>query len=74
MSEFIRIKGYIINMKALTYISVRENHIDFVFPADRPEGQGLLRVERGVDLKDSEFNEVKEFVLNLPDADRVIVV
>lgn len=76
MSEFIRIKEYIINLETLTYIRIGDNHIDFGFnfPTEEPGGQNYVRLERGVNLKEAEFNEVKDFVLGLPDPDRVIVV
>jgi len=76
MAEFIRIKHYIINLETLTYIRVEDNHIDFgfAFPTEKPGGQNYVRLERGVNLPDAEFEEVKDFVLRLPDPDRVIVV
>jgi hypothetical protein len=76
MSSFIRIKHYIINLDTLTYVRVEENLIDFgfAFPTEKPGGQNYVRLERGVDLGDREFNEVRDFVLELPDADRVVVV
>jgi hypothetical protein len=76
MAEFIRIKNYIINLETLTYIRVGETTVDFglTFPTEKPGGQNFVRVEKGVDLQDSEFEEVKDFVLHLPDPDRVIVV
>ena len=76
VSQFIRIKHYIINLETLTYIRVGENYIDFglTFPTKKPGGQNYIRLERDVDLPDAEFKEVKDFVLSLPDPDRVIVV
>jgi hypothetical protein len=76
MSEFIRIKQYVVNIENLTYIRVTEEHIDFgfAFPTERPGGPNYIRLERGADLKDQEFAEVKEFVMQLPDPDRVLVV
>jgi hypothetical protein len=76
MSEFVRIKRYIINLDTLTYIRVGEDHIDFgfTFPTQKPGGQNYIRLEKGVDLQDGEFVELKEFVFGLPDPDRVIVV
>jgi hypothetical protein len=76
MSQFIRIKYYIINLETLTYIRVDENHIDFgfTFPTEKPGGQNFVRIEKGTHLKEAEFEEVKEFVMQLPDPDRVLVV
>ena len=74
--EFIRIKHYIINLETVTYIRVKEDYMDFgfAFPTDEPGGQSYVRLERGVDLQDGEFTELREFVFGLPDPDRVIVV
>jgi hypothetical protein len=76
MSEFVRIKHYVINLETVTYIRAEENHIDFgfTFPTEKPGGQNFVRLVRGANLSDGEFEEVKEFVLRLPDPDRVIVV
>jgi hypothetical protein len=76
VSEFIRIKRYIINLDTLTYIRVGDDHIDFgfAFPTEKPGGQSYVRLEKGVDLQDGEFAELKEFVFGLPDPDRVLVV
>jgi hypothetical protein len=76
MSEFVRIKHYVINLESITYIRAEESHIDFgfTFPTERPGGQNFVRLEKGTDLSEGEFDEVKEFVLRLPDPDRVIVV
>jgi hypothetical protein len=76
MAQFMRIKQYVVNIENLTYIRVEESHIDFgfAFPTERPGGPNYVRLEKGVDLNNSEFQEVKEFVLQLPDPDRVLVV
>ena len=76
MSPFIKIKHRVINLQNVAYISVEENHIDFgfAFPMRKPGGQNYIRFEKGSDLKEAEFEEVKEFVMHLPDPDRVIVV
>ncbi len=76
MSEFVRIKYYVINLETITYVRAEENHIDFgfTFPTEKAGGQNFIRLERGKHLTDTEFEEVKEFVLRLPDPDRVIVV
>ena len=75
MAKFIRIKHYVINLDTLTYVRVDQDHIDFgfAFPTEKPGGQNYVRLERGTDLQDSEFEEVREFVLQLPDPDRVVV-
>lgn len=74
--EFARIKHYIINLETLTYIRVGDDYIDFgfKFPTDKADGRNYVRLEKGVDLQDAEFTELKEFVFGLPDPDRVIVV
>jgi hypothetical protein len=76
MAQFIRIKSYIVNLDTLTYIRVEDNWIDFgfSFPTEKPGGQNYVRLERGVNLQDQEFYELKEFVLQLPDPDRVVLV
>ncbi|RPJ58357.1 MAG: hypothetical protein EHM12_07940 [Dehalococcoidia bacterium] len=76
MSQFIRIKHYIINLETITYIRVGGTHIDFgfAFPTEKPGGQNYVRLEKGVDLDDADFDEVRDFALSLPDPDRVIVV
>jgi hypothetical protein len=76
MPEFIRIKHYIINLRAVTYVRIGEDHIDFgfAFPTERPGGQNYVRIEKGVNLNDSEFEEIKDFVLHLPEPDRIIVI
>jgi hypothetical protein len=76
MAKFIRIKHYVINLDTLTYVRVDQDHIDFgfAFPTEKPGGQNYVRLERGTDLQESEFEEVREFVFQLPDPDRVIVV
>jgi len=76
MAQFIRIKSYIINLETLTYIRIEENWIDFgfAFPTEKPGGQNFVRLERGVNLDDGEFEEVRDFVLQLPDPDRIILV
>jgi hypothetical protein len=37
-------------------------------------GQNYIRLEKGSYLQDAEFEQVKEFVLQLPELDRVIVI
>jgi hypothetical protein len=76
VSEFIRIKRYIINLDTVTYVRVGDDHIDFgfAFPTEKPGGQSYVRLEKGIDLQDGEFAELKEFVFGLPDPDRVLVV
>jgi hypothetical protein len=76
MEPFIRIKNYIINMENLAYVRVDENYIDFgfAFHSETLGGQNFIRLERGSHLQDAEFEQVKEFVLQLPDPDRVILI
>ncbi len=76
MAQFIRIKSYVINLDTLTYIRIEDDWIDFgfTFPTEKPGGQNFVRLVRGVNLQDPEFNEVKEFVLQLVDPDRVVLV
>ncbi len=76
MSAFFRIKNYIINLEALAYVRIEDNYIafGFTFHAETLESQNLIRLERGTHLSDAEFDQVKEFVLQLPELDRVIAV
>lgn len=76
MEPFIRIKNHLINLENLAYVRVEANYIDFgfAFHSDRLEGENFIRMERGTYLKDGEFEQVKEFVLQLPDPDRVILI
>ncbi len=76
MPTFIRIKSYIINLESIAYIRVEEKNIDFgfAFHSESLASQNYIRLQRGSDLPDAEFEQVKEFVLQLPDLDRVIVI
>jgi len=76
MSSFVRIRNYVINLENLAYVFVEENHIDFgfVIPAGKSQDQNYIRFVRGSDLQDAEFEQLKEFILQLPDADRVIAI
>ena len=76
MTPFLRIKNYVINLQNLAWVTVGSDSIDFAFARfDRgDDGPGHLRFQKGTDLQDSEFEEVKDFVFQLPDPDRVIVV
>ncbi len=75
MSPFMRIKNHVINLQHLTYVYVGHDYIDFGFGCPgEGDGQNHIRFQKGSDLKDSEFDEVKEFVMQLPDPDRVIAV
>ncbi len=76
MSSFVRIKNHLFNLESLAYVSIEKNHIDFgfAFPVEPTCGQNYIRLERGSHLQDAEFEQVKEFVLQLPDPDRVIVI
>ena len=76
MSAFFRIKNYVINLEALAYVQVENNFISFGFTvhSESLEGQNYIRLEKGTHLRDVEFDQVKEFVLQLPESDRVIVI
>jgi hypothetical protein len=76
VTPFIRIKNYIINLQNLVYVSVTEDHIDFAFafPVEGPGGQNYVRFTKGSDLSEGDFQEVIDFILQLPDPDRVIVI
>ena len=76
MAQFFRIKQYVVNLESITYVRVAEDYIDFgfAFPTEKPGGQNYVRLEKGLGLTESEFDEVREFVMNLPDPDRVIVI
>jgi len=76
MSAFFRIKNYIINLEALAYVRIENNFIafGFSFHSETLEGQNYIRLEKGTHLQDAEFEQVKEFVLQLPELDRVIVI
>jgi hypothetical protein len=76
MSAFFRIKNYIINLEALAYVQIEDNYIafGFTFHSATLEGQNYIRLQKGTDLQDAEFEQVKEFVLQLPQLDRVIVI
>jgi len=76
MEPFVRIKNYLINLENLAYVRVEENYIDFGFSFHSEElgGQNFIRLERGSHLKNDEFEQVNDFVLQLPDPDRVIII
>ncbi len=76
MTPFIRIKSYVINLENLAYVLLAEEYIDFVFafPSEGRAGRDHIRLARGSDLSDGDFQEVVDFVMQLPDPDRVIVV
>jgi hypothetical protein len=76
MSDFIRIKDYIINIEALAYVQVEKDAIafGFSFHSEALAGQNYIRFVRGGELQNAEFEQVKEFVLELPKLDRVIVL
>jgi hypothetical protein len=77
MTPFIRIKSYVINLQNLAYVHVSEGHIDFAFAFPSEGGQGgrnCIRLVKGSDLSDGDFQEVVDFLMQLPDPDRVIVV
>ncbi len=76
MTPFIRIKQYVINLDKLAYVIMAEDHIDFTFAfsAERQGAPNYIRLTKGSDLQDGDFREVADFVLQLPDPDRVVVV
>lgn len=79
MSAFIRIKDYFINLDALAYIKIEEDAVAFRFcefssRAEKLEGQNYIRFEKGIDLKDVEFRQLKEFISELPALDRVVII
>ncbi len=76
MTPFIRIKSYIINLQNLAYVFVAEDHVDFAFtfPQEGHGGRNYVRFAKGSDLSDADFQEVIDFIMQLPDPDRVIVV
>lgn len=76
MSAFFRIKNYIINLECLAYARIEKDSIafGFAFHSETLKGQNYIEFERGTHLQDAEFEQVKEFVLQLPELDRVIVV
>ncbi len=76
MSAFFRIKNYVINLEALAYVQIENDFIafGFTFHSESLEGQNYIRLERGKHLQGADFEQVKEFVLQLPELDRVIVI
>ena len=76
MKSFIRIKSYIINLDNLAYVTISADHIDFAFtlPADSVGAPNHIRLTKGSDLSIGDFQGVMDFVLQLPDPDRVIVI
>lgn len=76
MGQFVRIKNFLFNLDTLAFVRLEKDTIDFGFgfPVEPSGGQNYIRLERGKQLKDPEFEQVKEFVLQLPDPDRVIVI
>jgi hypothetical protein len=76
MSTFFRIKNYIINSEALAYVQIEKDYIafGFTFHSERLEGQNYIRLKKGTHLQDAEFEQVKGFVLQLPELNRMIVI
>ena len=76
MSAFFRIKNYVINLEALAYVQIENDFIafGFTFHSEALKGQNYIRLEKGTHLQEVEFEQVKEFVLQLPQLDRVIVI
>jgi fructose-1-phosphate kinase PfkB-like protein len=73
MTPYVRIKEYVINLQNVAFIRVADTRIDFGL-VENYDGRNYIRFEKGVDLQEAEFEQVREFVLDLPDPDRVIVV
>ncbi|MBI4720379.1 MAG: hypothetical protein HY770_03980 [Chitinivibrionia bacterium] len=73
MTPYVRIKEYVINLQNVTFIRVHGDYIDFAL-IEIHGGENFIRFERGKDIQEAEFEQVKEFVLELPDPDRVILV
>ncbi len=76
MSAFIRVKNYVINLEALAFVRIEPDSVafGFSFHSEALQGQNLVRFEKGTHLQEDEFEQVKEFVLQLPELDRVIVI
>jgi len=76
MSAFIRIKNYIINLEALAYARIEDNYValGFTFHSAELGSQNYIRFEKGSHLQEAEFEQVKEFLLQLPEVDRVIAI
>jgi hypothetical protein len=76
MAGFFRIKNYVINLEALAFVRIENNYVafGFTFHSETLEGQNYIRLEKGTHLNDLEFDQVKEFVLQLPELDRVIAI
>jgi hypothetical protein len=76
MTDFERIKNYINDREALAYVRIEENVIafGFSFHSAALSGKNYIQFERGAQLQDAEFEHVKEFALDLPKLDRVIVL
>ena len=73
--QFVRIKDYLFNLESVAYIRVEESYIDFgfAFPVDAACGQNYIRLEKGAYLGEAEFEQVRDFVSQLPDPDRVVI-
>jgi hypothetical protein len=76
MTSFIRIKNYFFNLDRLAFVRIEKNHIDFgfAFMFDSSQGQNFIRLEKGKDLDDSEYEQLREFIVQLPDPDRVVII
>jgi hypothetical protein len=76
MTDFDRIKNYINNVEALAYVRIEENAIafGFRFHSEALSGRNYIQLERGTQLQDAEFEQIKEFAQDLPKLDRVIVL
>lgn len=76
MSAFFRIKNYVINLESLAFVRIEKDCIafGFAFHSETLEGQNSIRFQKGNDLQDAEFEQVNEFVSQLPELDRVIII
>jgi hypothetical protein len=73
MSAYVRIKEYIINLQSVCSVRVTDDVIEFAL-ISASGAPPMIRFERGKDLQEGEFDQVREFVYDLVDPDRVIAV
>ena len=73
---FYQIQNYVINLESLAFVQIEKNSIafGFSFHSEALEGQNYIRFEKGTHLQDEEFEQVKEFVLQLHRTQWVIVL
>jgi len=72
----MRIKDYVINLQNMAYIHATDKYIEFgfAFPVSNPGGQNYIRFEKGNNLSDAEFELVREYLLDLSDPHREILI